>query len=149
MGWFGYGKYSGDGTASTQCAMVEVAYRRTNIPLANGKFVDEAWAWRVGVDRVAPEVVDWVFSSWDKVWKRCIRDNDQEDQDLNIMMASDFFMNHDVALPDGLRQKTLASLDRLLDEHAAAFDKPEKRRRVLRAFREKLVTWPEYSEVTA
>lgn len=149
MGWFGHGKYDGDETESTQMAMVEVAYGKTNIPLRNGKILDESWHWKVGQECLAPEVVDWVFSKWDKVWKTCIQDRRrQEAHDLNVMMAADFFMNHGVALPDGLRQKAQHSIENLLGEHASDFNSPEKRRRVLRRFQKKLDTWPEYSEVT-
>ena len=144
MGWSGYGKYDGDGTATVQMSMVELAGFKRDIPLDNGDILAELWTWNVGRASLSKDVVDAVFSKWRAIQKSLRNPTyyDREDTCIFDMMAADFFMSHGVLMPEDLQARIGASLDYLLsDEHAGDFRDPSKRRRVLRAFKAKAVNW--------
>jgi hypothetical protein len=146
MGWFGYGKYDGDGTATLQMEMVELAGFKRNIPLANGNVLDEAWEWSVGQAKLASEVVDAVFSKWGNIQKKMRPVSrsyyDDEDKAIFDMMAADFFINHGVVMPEDLKARIGDSMDYLMGgDHAGDFKNPAARRRVLRTFKAIAVDW--------
>ncbi len=146
MGWFGNGKYDGDGTASVQMTMIEEVGYAKNIPLKNSKkTIDEAYAWYVGKETLADEVVIKVFKSWDKLEKILMKNSDTEEKSICYMMAADFFMNHNAIFPQGLKDKALKALDYLIDVHSEDFNNPAARKKVLRNFKEKLGLHPEFS----
>ena len=111
FGWFGNGKYDGDGTASVQISMIERAGYKENIPLKNGKTLTESSDWYVGRETLADEVVIKVFNKWNTIEKNEIKSSYEEDNAINYMMAADFFINHKAFLPEGLKDKALQAVD--------------------------------------
>ena len=156
MGWFGYGKYDGDETASTQSSFFEAVGFKNNIPLANGKTLGESWEFNPERDLLSDEVVSKVFTDWEAVSKKWLSKPkikngkiywDSYDSDaIDHMMAADFFMNQKHPLPLGLKELALDAVSHLIHGgHADDFDKPSARKKVLNKFLEELKVFPEVS----
>lgn len=139
MGWFGYGMHDGDGTTTTQMALVKESGFEKNTPLKNGGILDDIWQWDFENEQLANQVVQAVFEKWEKIEKKVILNNKNkywnEDLAISYTMAADFFMLHKAPMPDGLLEKAKTATQYLIKEgHCDDFNEPMQRKSVLKDF---------------
>ena len=156
MGWFGYGKYDGDETSSVQTNMVEEIAKKFEIALFDkkGKSIEVDNLYLAKVDKgflnesSAKAIAKHLDYALDKIISKPKKSRKtgtvtwDDSTALEYMMVADFFMNHNLDIPEKHHKNFLVAVDFLTGEHASEFDTPGARRRVLNKFIKDLDVYP-------
>lgn len=147
MGWWGHGKYDGDGTSSVQTYMVEEVAKKFQLELTDKKDkpidLDDMYLSNVSKGFLSQESAQKVISHLDYIESKVLSKVKKskkghflfdEDNACEYMMLADFIMNHKIQMPKRIQEKSLAALEFLNDEHALDFNSPSARIRVLNKF---------------
>lgn len=155
MGWSGYGKYDGDGTASTQTNFVEKICKKFKFlpldPKGNLIELDDLYMADTSKPFVSTAVAETVGLNIAYITEKLLEKprklkNKQEwywseNAAIEYFMLTDFLMNHKQIITPQLKTKTLEGLFYLMGEHSDRFYKPLNRRRVISNFRKKLASY--------
>jgi hypothetical protein len=132
MGWFGYNIYDGDGTQSCHYDFIKTA----NLTMKVDVVVVNEQEWMTKDGTLIPEKLLPQFKlAIPKIVKTLPNKKFWSDDDaIEWQMFGALLLCNRIKINKTLKKKVIDATEYLMGEHAAAFDEPYKRRKILKKF---------------